>query len=123
MNWDQYFGAWTYEEFSIFAKENISKPICSAYKEEYCNEDELKIINELKNMKAEEFQAMVRMATEEMQALQDKFDKEHEELYQEQVQIHTVIGQHVKEIMKKHNVKYVVQLLSEMEVPEEEAAE
>lgn len=119
MNWDQYYGEWTYEELSKFAKENISKPICSAYKEEYCNDDELKIIHELKEMKAEEFQALARTAIDEMQTLQDTFDEKHEELYQEQRKIHGIIGESVKEIMKKYNIKYVVQLLSEMEVPDE----
>merc|ERR1712029_131109 len=72
---EQYDGGRDYASMSKFAKENISKPICSLAKLEACSEEEKKVIEGIEKMSDEDITKKAQDLSDAAKAEEKKFDK------------------------------------------------
>lgn len=108
---DQYQGGRDYESLSEFAKENISKPICSIQNIDVCSDEEKTTIKELQGKTEEELLALNEDYKSKMDAAQTKIDKVIEELTEKYEASMKEYEADTSTIQKETNNKWVRQVL------------
>lgn len=108
-----YEGGRDYESLSEFAKENISKPVCSVRNVEYCSDDEKAIISSLRTKSREELEIVEGTVAESVQAAQATYDEALEELTARFEEITNTFNGAIDVIRGETNYKWVQQILSE----------
>jgi hypothetical protein len=109
---ETYDGARDYDSLSEFAKEHVSKHICSIYRLENCSDDKKKLIEDLENKTDVELEAIATKVEDEV--------KDHEKLFDVKVvDIQTKYDAMVEEFNKelevikiKYNYKFVEQIMT-----------
>jgi len=110
-----YSGPTDYEALSAFAKEHISKPICSVTTMEYCDETTIALIKELQGKSGEELEKMEEAVMKQIETEQEKFDKQLEVIQQQYEAFVKEYNTKVDEIRAETNFKWIQQVLNEME--------
>ncbi len=125
MEWDYYQGSHDYESLSDFAKNSISKPICSARVPENCLGDDLAIVQSLQVKSTEELIAMADHAHEQMRQLQLDFEQKENELLMQQRSLMEELNTVIDEAAGEYDFKLVIQVLEKrlQETPMEEPLE
>lgn len=80
MSPETYEGEREYEPMSEFAKKNISKPICSAFRPDNCSPEDAKILQELKAKSKAELEEMSSNTEAMLAGAERVFDAEVEKL-------------------------------------------
>ena len=114
MSPETYEGARDYDALSAFAKESIAHPICSIYKLENCNTDEKQVIDGLRAKSIEELEEIAIATENEVREAESVFDKEVGILQKQYDDVVTAFNEKLDVITKKHNYKYVEQLLASL---------
>jgi hypothetical protein len=112
LSWDYYNGETDFDALSEFAKKHISKPICAAYKEEYCEGEELELILKLKSMPDDEFMEMVTKAQEEMAVIGEAFEEKRQEVWAQHEEVADEFNEIVDQIVEKSNMKFITAILA-----------
>ncbi|KAG7351537.1 thioredoxin [Nitzschia inconspicua] len=109
---ETYDGPRDYESLAAFAKEHISKPICSVFRIEACDEEETKLIESLQAKSSEELEGMVQKVTELVQLEEAEFNEKVMKVQEQYDAIVTEFNNKLNEIKKTHHYKFVDQMLT-----------
>jgi hypothetical protein len=116
---EQYEGGREYEELAEFAKEHISKPVCSVRNLDFCSDDHKNIIKSLKEKSIEELQKIESDVAEAVQTAQEKYDAGLEDLNARYEAIVSEFNTQVDKVREESNFKWVQQILREAESDKE----
>jgi hypothetical protein len=112
MSWEPYYGEHDLDSMAAFAKDHISKPRCSAYREANCEEEQRKVLQTLKSMPLPEFNEMAAKAQAEFAELGRQFDIAKDELMSGNEIVVESFNAKVDEIVGSHNYRYIDQMLT-----------
>jgi cupin superfamily acireductone dioxygenase involved in methionine salvage len=97
---------------AAFAKEHISKPVCSVRHVEYCSSDEKAVIDGLRAKSREELEAVEVQVAERVQAAQDVYDAALEEIQTRYEETTSAFNSEIDVIRSETNFKWVQQILA-----------
>ena len=117
---EQYQGGRDYESLSEFAKENISKPVCSIKNIDVCSDEEKKTIKDLQGKTEEQLIALNDDYKKKMDDSQAKIDKVIDELTEKYEAAMKEYETETANIAKETNNKWVRQVLVDKGVELEE---
>lgn len=107
-----YEGGRDYESIAAFAKQQLVKPVCSVANMQFCNEDEIAIINSLRNKPQVDLEAVEGVVNERVEAAQAVYDAAFAELTSRYEEITNNFNSNIDEIRAATNFKWVQQILS-----------
>ena len=120
---ETYEGERDYESMSKFAKEHISRPICSIYRKENCSKEEQKIIADIEAKTDEELLAITKEVEELVTVQEHIFDVEVTKIQQKYDEMVEAFNNELEGIKEKYNYKYLEQIISLRELIEDEEYE
>ena len=109
---ESYDGPRDYESMAAFAKEHISKPFCSVFQMDACDEEQTKLLTELQDKSDEELEAMVQKVTDLVKLEEAVFDEEVSKVQQQYDALVTDFNQKLDDIKSRYNYKYVEQVMT-----------
>jgi hypothetical protein len=109
---EPYDGAREYEALSEFAKEHISKPICSVSRIEACDEADKQLIESLSSKSKDELEGIVTTVTELIQQEEAMFQELVDGLQKEYEESAKRFTNRLEEIKGQHHYKFVQQLVA-----------
>lgn len=118
---EQYEGDREFETLLSFAKEHITKPICSVRNLDHCTKEQQELIKGLEAKGKDELEQMESKIETQLTEAQKKFDEEIEALNERYEQIVGDFNKKADQIREETHYKWVQQILAKME-PEEETA-
>jgi Asp-tRNA(Asn)/Glu-tRNA(Gln) amidotransferase C subunit len=114
MSPETYQGEREFAAMSEFAKEHISKPICSVYRLDNCDDDDIKAIAELKSKTEAELESIAVAVEAAVKEVEQVFDVDVENLQQTYDKMVSAFNDKLDKIKQDKHYKYVEQLLSSM---------
>ena len=115
MSPETYEGERDYDSFSAFAKEHISKPVCSVYKVENCDKDELVVIKDLRSKTKEELEQIAVGVEEKVGVAEAEFDAEVEKLQKRYDELTEDFNAKLDKIKADGQYKFIQQILQSTE--------
>ena len=115
MSPETYEGERDYDSMSAFAKDNISKPVCSVYKVENCNKDELLVIKDLRSKTKEELEKIAVGVEEKVGVAEAEFDVEVEKLQKKYDELTEEFNAKLDKIKADGQYKFIQQILQSTE--------
>lgn len=117
-----YDGQRTYESLSEFAKEYISKPVCSVKNIDICDADVKTIIQDISKKSVEELKAIVESVDKQIESAQSKFEEEVEKMQKEYEAMTEKLTKGNDAIREETNYKWVQQVLGTMDGGDKKSA-
>lgn len=111
MNADVYEGDMDYDTLSKFAKDRLSKPICSILYLNKCSDKEKEIIQSLMEKPINELERLMIDVEEEVKAEEGNFDAEVTKIQEQYDSLVTHFNENLEHIKESHNYKFVEQIL------------
>lgn len=103
-------GPHDYKSLAKFAKDNISKPICTASVKGNCDKKELAEINKLEALSDEELSKILDQAHDKMEELHHIFDVQEAELRAKQKALNADFDAVVEKAAGEYDFKILMQL-------------
>jgi len=108
---DQYDGGRDYDSLSEFAKENISKPICSLARMEVCTDEEKKIFAEIEALSDDDISKKAQDLSDAAKAEEKKFDKAVEEIQNQYDELVKANQAALAKLKVESNYKFLAQVM------------
>ena len=115
MSPETYEGERDYDSMSQFAKEHISKPVCSVYKVENCEQEELVIIKDLRSKTKQELVEIAERVEAKVGQAEEEFDLKVEELQKQYDALTEDFNAKLDAIKAEGQYKFVQQILQSTE--------
>jgi len=120
MSAETYDGARDYESLSAWAKEHISKPICSLYKTDHCNAEQQKMIQSLQAKTDEELEGIIAQVESKVKEKEIEFDGKVTVIQKQYDQLVEDFNKNLDAIKEEFNYKFVEQLLGKRQQEQEQ---
>jgi hypothetical protein len=111
MSAETYDGPRDYDSMSAWAKEHISKPICSLYKVEHCSPEQKEMIDALQAKSDEELEEIIAQVEAKVKDREVEFDGRVAVIQKQYDQLVEVFNKDLDVVKVEFNYKYVEQLL------------
>jgi ElaB/YqjD/DUF883 family membrane-anchored ribosome-binding protein len=109
---ESYDGERDYESLSEFAKQHISKLICSANRIEACDEADKKVIESLLSKSDDELEEIVTTVSDLVEKEETMFQELAEGLQKEYEELVKRFNNQLEEIKDQHHYNYVEQIMT-----------
>lgn len=123
MSAETYDGARDYESMSAWAKQHITKPICSLYKVDNCSPEQKKIIDTLQGKTDDELEEIIGQVEAKVKEREVEFDGKVSAIQKQYDVLVEEFNKNLDSIKEEFNYKYVEQLLGKRHEEEEEGSE
>lgn len=120
---ETYEGPRDYETMSAFAKEHISKLQCSVFKQENCNEAEMKIIKDLESQSDENLLETADKVNKLVMLQESLFDEEVEDIQKKYDALVEKFNGELEKVKGKFNYNFLEQILNIRGISEEAEGE
>lgn len=111
MSAETYDGPRDYDSMAAFAKNHITKPICSIFKIENCDKKQTKLIEGLKSKSDEELEEIIGKVEAKVKEQEVEFDARVAGIQKQYDDLVEVFNKDLDKIKEEFNYKYVEQLL------------
>lgn len=120
MSAETYDGARDYESMAAFAKEHVSKPICSIYNIQNCDATQTAMIDKLEAKSDTELQAIVTQVEDRVKNEEASFDEKVADIQRQYDTMVEEFNRNLDLIKDEFNYRYVEQIMNiRMESPED----
>lgn len=111
--WQPYDGGRDYESLAAFAKETITKPLCSLKTLDACPAEDKKAIAALRKKSKEDLEAMVTKADSDINSINEAFMAEVEKLQDKYQELSTTQSDDTDKVKKAVNYKWLTKVFVE----------
>lgn len=109
---EPYDGPRDYDSLAAFAKEHISKPICSVFHIDACDDDDATLIQSLQAKSEEELEEVVQKVTELVQLEETDFDEKVKKVQEQYDALVTDFNGKLDDVKTKYHYKWVEQIMA-----------
>jgi thioredoxin-like negative regulator of GroEL len=120
---ENYEGGRDYESLSEFAKEHISKPVCSVRKIEVCDDETKALIEDLRKKTDDDLLAVEETVKQRIETAQTNYEAAVEKLSAEYEELTKGFQDEMDAARIDNNLKWVQQILSERGVKDKPSEE
>ena len=116
---ETYEGPREYEAMAAFAKEHISKPVCSVFKTENCSPEEKMAIQGIESQSDEELLAAADKVEKLVRIQEELFDTEVAKIQEQYDALVENFNAELEAIKQKFHYKYLEQIMTIREIAKE----
>ena len=111
-----------YEVLSKFAQANISKPVCTVQRLQYCNDDERKMLDELMSKSIDELEKMELDIEQKLQEPEEKYQAGVRKIQEQHQALLDQYNEDIWRVRQETNFKWIQMVLGEKDAREYENA-